>query len=281
MGPRKLFPRLDTSDPTITWEAPMNQIIRQPLPRAPLPPIEKTLRDLKRNSRNNTRVFKDSSASSIPPPARILRSQHYGEAELVGTGQSVVKSKESYEGNPYIRRADEIGPSHRIPGLTHLGGLLVPPGWKEGDEPISPQAAQALYETARREARHADTKSMVESTNLSADAQEKRNQERDKRWDTQLQLDHMVLEERIKIYEKYQERKRMRVQGASLGQLGPLKSVVYSPPLPVHPPTSTTLPVYARPVHTDTLLHPLIFTDAHGNQVGQQGKLEALRAVIH
>ena len=259
----------------------MNQIIRQPLPRAPLPPIEKTLRRIKSTDfGDKTRVSNNQFASSIPPPAYILRSQPYGEAEAARIGQTLEETKEAKEGNPYIRRADEIGPSHRIPGLTHLGGLLVPPRWKEGDEPINPQAAQALYDTARREARDALTKSMEETMILSADAQEKRNQERDKRWDTQLQLDHMVLEERVKIYDQYQERKRMRVQGGGLGQLGPPKSVAFSPPLPLHPPTSTSLPLYARPVHTDTLLHPLKFADAQGNQVGQQGKLEALRAVI-
>ena len=251
----------------------MNQIMRQPLPRAPVPPIEETLRHLNRNSNGQ-------SSPSILTPAPLPHSVSFGGAKLAMTGQSLVESKEAHEGNPYIRRAYEIGPSHRIPGLAHLGGLLIPPGWKDGDEPINPQAAQALYDKARREARDALTKSMEDSIYFSAGAQEQRTQDRDKEWDTQLRLDRMVLEERIKIYENFKARKRMYVQGAGLGQLGTPKSVALAPPLTLHPPTSTSAPAYAGPVHTDTFFRPLRFANAYGNQVGQQGKFEALGAVI-
>ena len=252
----------------------MNQIIRQPLPRASIPPIEESPRDAKRSiSGDNPRVSKNQLAFSVPAPAFILRSQSYGEAEFARTGQRLVGSDEPDEGNPYIHRADEIGPSHRIPGLGHLGGLLVPPGWREGDEPIDPQAAQALYHTARREASNALTKSMEEAINLSADGQEMRDQERNGRRDTQLQLDHMVLEERIKIYEKHIARKRMRVQGAGLSEPRTPKSVAFPPPLPLQPPTSTSFPGYHGTVRAETFLHPPRYVDGHGSQVGQQGKL--------
>lgn len=260
----------------------MNQIIRQPLPRVSVPPFEENLRHLKRNlSGDNTQVSNNQFASSTPPPAFISLSQPYGEAALTKPGQSLVENNEPHEGNPYIRRADEVGHSHRIPGLSHLGGLLVPPGWKEQDEPINPLAAQALYDTARSEARVRETheKSMEGKMNMSVDAREARDQDRERRWDTQLQLDHMVLEERIKIYEKYAERNSMRVHGAGLSQLGLSKSVAFSPLLPLHPPTSTSFPVYTGPARTATLLHPSGYVDARGEQVGQQGKLEALIAV--
>ena len=243
-----------------------------------MPSIEETLRRLNENvSGTNTRTSDEQFTLLMAPPNLQLRPHPYGEEELARRGHSVVESKDPRDDNPYVHRADEIGPSHRIPGLTHLSGLLIPPGWKEGDEPIDPQAAQTLYDTARHEARNALTKSMEETKNLSADAQEKRNQERDNRWDTQLKLDDVLLKERIKIYEMYQERKRMRVQRANLWQLGPPRAVTFSPPHPLHPPTSTSMPLYAKPIHTDTLLDPLKFAEAHGGQIGQQGRHKAFR----
>lgn len=253
----------------------MNQIIRQPLPRASIPPMEENLRHAKRSiSGDNTRILKNPIGFSIPAPASILRSQSYGEAEFASTGQRLIGSDGPYEGNPYFRRANEIGPSHRIPGLGHLGGLLVPPGWKAGDEPIDPQAAEALYNTARRAASDALTKSEEEATALSANAQKMRGKEIKERQDTQVQFDHMVLEERVKIYEKHEERKRVAVQGAGLSQPRTPTSVAFSPPRPLQPPTSTSFPDYHGPVRTDAFLHPPRYIDGHGTQAGQQGKLK-------
>lgn len=171
--------------------------------------------------------------------------EHYGLTRAEIFEQS---SRAPIDLNPYLRRADEIGPTHRIPGLGHLGNRLVPPGWKEGDEPIKPQEAQKLYEEARKGAQAALEQLKEDINLLPKEEQDKRSEERDKEWSKQFKKDDLILRERIKIYDEYHERKQSRNRHLKLRSLATFSN---SGQLPLHtmqPPTSTSIPQYTEPL---------------------------------
>ena len=159
-----------------------------------------------------------------------------------------LSSKELVDLNPYLHRADEIGPTHRIPGLGHLGTLLVPPGWKGGDEPIKPQAAQELYNEARREAQDALEKMKEDIETLPTEEQDKRSEERDKEWSKQFKKDDLILRERIKVHDDYHERKSQTNRHLKLRSLGSFSSSGQLPLQTLQPPTSTSIPQYTGPL---------------------------------
>lgn len=157
-------------------------------------------------------------------------------------------SKEPVDLNPYVHRADEIGPTHRIPGLGHLGNMLVPPGWKKGDEPITPKEAQELYNEARGKAQDALEKMKEDIDKLPKEEQEKRSEERDKEWSKQFKKDDLILRERIKIYDDYHERKQMGNQHLKLRSLGSFSNLGQQPLHTMQPPVSTSVPQYTEPL---------------------------------
>lgn len=179
-------------------------------------------------------------------------------------------SKEPNDLNPYVHRADEIGPTHRIPGLGHLGNLLVPPGWKEGDEPIKPQEAQELYNEARKEAHDALENMKEDIDMLPKEEQEKRSEERDKEWSKQFKKDDLIFRERIKIYDDYHERTHKRNKHLKLRSLGSFSNSGQQPLHTMQPPTSTSIPHYTEPLAP--INFPLRSRSDLGPQPGEYGE---------
>ncbi len=188
----------------------------------------------------------DPYRSTAEFQTNAAHSHGYDPYSSAQTRSFAVLSKDPRDVNPYAHRADEIGPTHRILGVGHLGNLLVPPGWKEGDEPITPQEAQELYNTARKKAQDALNKTNEDVETLPKEEQDKRNEERDQKWSSQFKKDDLLLRERTKIYDQYHERQHLRTQRYRLR--GPLWN---HNPYPLHtlqPPTTTSIPNYAEPL---------------------------------
>lgn len=112
--------------------------------------------------------------------------------------------------NPYLRRADDIGLRHQIPGVGHLGNNLLPPGWKEGDSPITPGHAKKLFDFDRRAAIHDLEMTLADQKHLSDEEKEKLAASIDNQWKARLLLDQTVLTERLLIYRQYHEREQRK-----------------------------------------------------------------------
>lgn len=107
--------------------------------------------------------------------------------------------------NPYTLQADEIGLNHSIPGVTYLGDLLTPPGWKLGDRPISPKVAVQLFEEARQEARDSVAPNAEKpNDHLILQETETSRPERVSQWNAKYRLDRCLLEERIYVYQMHE-----------------------------------------------------------------------------
>ena len=150
--------------------------------------------------------------------------------------------------NIYTRRADQIGPSHRIPGIGHLGDLLAPPGWKQGDEPINETEAQRIFDNSRSQAKEMLDRSMSETRQLPSADQEKRNAETNKQYQRQRALDEYLFVERVKLNNFWQERKQkqfhqLHSQAQQLRQPGCKPG---SRPQPLQPPAETSMMAYQR-----------------------------------
>ncbi|KAI9877439.1 MAG: hypothetical protein M1830_003896 [Pleopsidium flavum] len=183
-----------------------------------------------------------------------------------------VPSKDPRDVNPYARRADEIGPTHRIPGVGYLGDVLVPPGWKEGDEPITPEEAQELYNKARKEAQDALNQIREEIEMLPEEEQDKGNAERDREWSKQFKKDDLLLRERISIYDQYHERQHLKAQ--RYRQRGPLRNHNQYPLQTLQPPTTTSIPNY--PERLTPIMIPRRSISGLELQSSEQGRQQAL-----
>ena len=124
--------------------------------------------------------------------------------------------------NIYARRADQIGPSHRIPGIGHLGDVLPPPGWKQGDDPISEAEAQRIFAVSRSQAKDMLDQSVSEMRHLSIADQEKLSTEKNAQYQTQRMIDEYLLLERVKISKFWQGRRKKQLQEHHT-QLQPLR----------------------------------------------------------
>ncbi|KAL8659453.1 MAG: hypothetical protein Q9226_000412 [Calogaya cf. arnoldii] len=128
------------------------------------------------------------------------------------TSSTGEEADDDYQTNPYEDRAGKIGLRHHIPGIGHLGHLLTPPGWKAGEEPISPKRARELY----REAYDAAKKSLADSIgvfkHLKGTAFQKASDRKNEEWQNETDLAKLILEERIKVYQMHQERKWQQSQ---------------------------------------------------------------------
>lgn len=160
--------------------------------------------------------------------------------------------------NPYTERADEIGPSHYIPGVRHLGGLLTPPGWNEGDEPIDPQAAKMLYHAAQREARTSFKAGFDETEQLEPDEKEKRRAYLDSLRNSREQLDRTLYNERVNVYLRAQKRKLPVFRPEKEQSQDLPSSIVLEPPQPINPPATTT---YAMTVNRPFPRQPNLYRE--------------------
>ena len=103
--------------------------------------------------------------------------------------------------DPYQIRADEIGPTHGIVGIGHLGKFLTPPGWKPGSVPMDPEGAKRVFQEARQKACEALEKDVIGDEDLPDDELQKKSAARNKKWANELKLQKYILEQRISIFE--------------------------------------------------------------------------------
>ncbi|MCJ1465447.1 hypothetical protein MMC07_004065 [Pseudocyphellaria aurata] len=141
--------------------------------------------------------------------------------------------RESSAANPYAARADEIGLSHHIPGYQHLGGLLTPPGWNEGEAPIDPRAAELLFQASRDEANFTLEMNLDDTRHLGPEEQAELDTKRDQEWDSRFKLDRVLYEERVHVYRHYKKRKQDTVDLVT--------------PQPINPPATTTYALNVNP----------------------------------
>lgn len=166
--------------------------------------------------------------------------------------------------NSYLRRADEIGPSHRIPGIGYLGGHLIPPGWKEGDAPIRPETANELFQLARQQANDQLSTNVDVNQNLTPNEMEKFNAEQERIWKVRYHLDQVLLKERIIVYEQHQQRKNVK---------GGMSFPALQPPQPVNPPTGAS---FSKSPQVGFPYQPSLF----GGQIGKAADLNSSRSQI-
>ena len=222
--------------------------IREPLPVTPLPGITETLKDLA------------PSQSDSPSMTLLGRSAPLGEDVLASPHPKLGLSGEASQENGqfkehrtpllniYVRRADQIGPSHRIPGIGHLGDLLPPPGWKQGDDPINEAEAQKIFAVSRSQARNKLDQSIGETSQLSNADQEKLHAEKNAQYQTQRILDEYLLLERVKLHKFWHDRKQKQSQQQK-SQPQQHRRVELEPSTrlqPLQPPAETSMIAYQR-----------------------------------
>lgn len=222
--------------------------VREPLPGTHLPSITETLRNFAPGQVNQPPVtlpgrpaLMAENALAVPPSESWLLN---GDSQ----GNSPNKKDSAPLLNIYCRRADQIGPSHRIPGIGHLGDLLAPPGWKPGDEPISEAEAQKIFAASRLKAKKMLDEGISDTGQLSCADQEKRSAENNAQYQTQRTLDEYLLIERVKLHNFWQERKQRHSQQV---HSHPQQNRQSEPkpttrPQPLQPPTETSMIAYQR-----------------------------------
>lgn len=217
--------------------------MREPFPREPLQFNGNMLRGSNRMPEVHQEPFPNNHFNEMPQlaprPFHSQLSQGGDYLERMQNGHSM-HDEFFLVANPYAERADEIGPSHHIPGVQHLGGLLTPPGWNEGDETIDPQAAKMLYNAAREEARTLLKAGFHEVEQLKPDEKEKRLADLDSFWDSRHQLDCMLYNERVHVYSRAQKRKLLGFRPDNEQSQDLPQSIVLEPPQPINPPATTT-----------------------------------------
>ena len=202
--------------------------MREPAPAKQLPNINETL--------GNLAPPRQGDVPSAPASVTYIDVSSAPSAAASGEhGLSV---------NPYVRRADEIGPRHGIPGVGHIGALLTPPGWKIGDEPITDRDAEWLYDQARALAAKTLDVSVSRRENMTTADHLQRNAESVEQWQRQLRIDTICLAERKCIYSRWQELKAFRSMQAQ--QQRPVQAQGRVVPSPVHPLTLTSIHAYQR-----------------------------------
>ena len=137
--------------------------------------------------------------------------------------------------NPYEERADEIGPAHGIPGVGHLGDLLTPPGWVRGMGPFNTKQVKQLYETARKIARETLTADTARLEGLGPQERASKERPRTAKWETELRLDKLLLEERLAIYSAHKANSSKVVSGYAVAQGSGVLATL-------DPPAQTSIP---------------------------------------
>ena len=180
---------------------------------------------------NQSRFEVREPLSSNPALCSRNRALNHDQACGAAYGDDV------FQANPYAHRADEIGLRHRIPRIGHLGSLLQPACWKEGDEPIGPHEIKELFDTARRDAKAELAKCLDETRLLAIGERAKHDEERDLCWDARYKLDQTLFVERMNVYNEFQRRGHKKSW-----QIEPKPSNLQALKIPqtLNPPTTTS-----------------------------------------
>ena len=229
-------------------EATKADDIREPIPGTQLPGITETLKDFAPSPANNPQVTINGHSA---PVANDVPTISHSEQDL-STRHSV--DNDADIGDParilniYLRRADQIGPSHLIPGIGHLGDRLVPPGWNQGDDPINEAEARQIFAVSRSQAKEMLDQSTRENSHLPSADQQKLAVEKNAQYQTQRALDEYLLMERIKIYQFTCSRKQKQPQ-QNHSQAQQYRQFETKPgirPRPLQPPAETSMIAYQR-----------------------------------
>lgn len=224
--------------------------LREPPPVVQLPSITETLKDLAPNQANKPAVALPERPGPIAQDVSVVHPSESGLLNGADQENNPNKKKPGIILNIYARRADQIGPSHRIPGIGHLGDLLAPPGWKPGDEPIDEAEAHNIFVASRAKAKEMLDESISESGLLSDAEKEKRSAKMDAQYHGQRTLDEYLLIERVKLHNFWQERKQKQFhqlhsqqQQQHRHQSEPKPG---SRPQPLQPPAETSMIAYQK-----------------------------------
>ena len=221
--------------------------VREPLPLTQLPGIIETLKDLAPSQANQPPI----TLTRRPAPAAVNVLDVHPNQGLINSDTQESSSNQLDRVpvlNVYHRRADQIGPSHPIPGLGHLGDLLVPPGWKVGEEPIDEAQAQSIFEASRLKAKEMLDKDVSESVQLPKADRDKRSAERSAQYHRQRGIDEYILTERVKLHRFWEGRKHKQshqVHSKSQQHHQSEAKLNYAPQ-PLHPLAETSMVAYQR-----------------------------------
>lgn len=221
--------------------------VREPLPVTCLPGITETLRDLAPSQVNQTSVTVPGRPAPVAENASVVPPSEPGSLNGESQEKNPNKKDPAPVLNIYSRRADQIGPSHRIPGIGHLGDLLAPSGWKPGDEPITEIEAQNIFTASRLRAKEMLDEGISETGRLSSADQETLSAETNTQYQKQRTLDEYLLVERVKLYNFWQERKQKHSQQVhSQPQHHQTEPKPTTRPQPLQPPAETSMIAYQR-----------------------------------
>ncbi|KAL9005764.1 MAG: hypothetical protein Q9188_001476 [Gyalolechia gomerana] len=146
-------------------------------------------------------------------PNNLPTSSHpINDTSSQPNGNGAEHDNEDPETNPYQERADQIGLSHRIPGIGHLGDLLTPPGWSPGDEPIPPGRARQLQKEAYDSAKKKLEDSISEFSHLKGTSFQEASDVKNEEWQNHNDLNKLIFEERVRVYQAHEDRKANGVQ---------------------------------------------------------------------
>ena len=232
--------------------------LREPQPTKQFRSIEETLHGHPQNSN-----------IELEPPARhphnFMAQSAFGELSEEYLSQTLRNGDSDYSvRNPYMQRADEIGPSHHIPGIGHLGDLLIPTGWQEGDAPINPERAHQLFYLARQQAKDTLVSGANQNQHLTEHEKAEFNAKLDRQWDVKYKLDQVLLIERLNVHEQYQKLEHAKRGPKHDEQKNTANFQAFYPPHPVNPPTNTSFSSSPKPVFPYS---PMMFGGRSANNV--------------
>lgn len=210
---------------------------RPSLMQMPTPNLEGSVNNNDRPRTEESRPFRNSCWAAAPISSLNSRStvlDQYGYSDIDHTG-SFQTADDIMDMNPYIRRADEIGGHHQVPDVGHLGCYLGPPGWIEGDSPITPTEAKRLFDIDRQEAVHEFDRSLANLEHQNVEEKERFRTKANDEWYKQHILNWTVFEQRVLIYHQHQERQQRKMErsrGNSYGLFESRLSEVSQPSQP-------------------------------------------------
>lgn len=177
------------------------------------------------------------TASSFEPHSAASGQKGRSDTDQIATFETI---DDIMDVNPYLRRADEIGIRHQVPGIGHLGSSLVPRGWTEGDPPITPDEAKKLFDIDRQKAVRDLDSSLANQNHLNDEERENFAAKIDHQWKARLLLYQTVLNERLLIYKEYHERQRRKMDCLRGDEQGLSRNRLSEVPQPIQPRAMTS-----------------------------------------